>query len=84
MDVKSDDGNPQARATANQKLASGVEEEGGDETQQRKEEATDVEKVVKSDKVLIGKKTSWAVAKAVGEVSEVSCYSMPYDLNCLT
>jgi Xaa-Pro aminopeptidase len=35
------------------------------------------EKIVKTDKVLIGNKTSWAVAKAMGEVSGVSSSACP-------
>jgi hypothetical protein len=36
-----------------------------------KENDEEKEKVVKTDKVLIGAKTSWSVAKAIGEVSQL-------------
>jgi Xaa-Pro aminopeptidase len=43
-----------------------------DESKDKDKDKDKGEKIVKTDKVLIGNKTSWAVAKAMGEVSSVS------------
>lgn len=43
-----------------------------EKTEENKDEGDKAEEIVKTDKILIGNKTSWAVAKIVGEVSSLS------------
>lgn len=53
------------------RLKSGQEGQIGKEGEGSTKKKEDEEKVVKTDKVLLGNKVSWAVAQAIGEVSRI-------------